>query len=121
MAAIEALVERLGKTISTVVPDDNARLGILPTGVVGVNPAVAPYLAEYPRANGPTLGQGLAVYDFPFDQRLDEQFVQGRMDYNNGARQMFAPLYLRRHEPVPADRLPAVPAAVPVAQPVLHG
>jgi len=87
---IEALVERLGKTISTVVPDDNARLGILPTGVVGVNPAVGPYLAEYPRANGPSLGQGLAVYDFPFDQRLDEQYVQGRVDYNNGARQMFA-------------------------------
>ncbi len=88
---IEALVERLGKTISTVVPDDNARLGILPSGVVGVNPAVAPYLAEYPRANGPSLGQGLAVYDFPFDQRLDEQYVQGRIDYNNGGtRQMFA-------------------------------
>ncbi len=88
---IEALVERLGKTISTVVPDDNARLGILPSGVVGVNPAVAPYLAEYPRANGPSLGQGLAVYDFPFDQRLDEQYVQGRVDYTNGGtRQMFA-------------------------------
>ena len=31
----EALIERLGRTISTVVPDDNARLGILPTGAVG--------------------------------------------------------------------------------------
>ena len=28
----EALIERLGKTISTIVPDDNARLGILPSG-----------------------------------------------------------------------------------------
>ena len=27
----EALIERLGRTVSTVVPDDNARLGILPT------------------------------------------------------------------------------------------
>src|ERR671912_344199 len=42
----EALIERLGRTISTFVPDDNARLGILPTGPVAVSPAVAPYLAE---------------------------------------------------------------------------
>ena len=76
-AGYEALIERLGKTISTVVPDDNARLGILPSGTVGVNPAVAPYLAEFPRANGAALGQGLAVYDFPFDQRLDGSLPRG--------------------------------------------
>jgi hypothetical protein len=80
----EALIERLGRTISTVVPDDNARQGILPSGAVGVNPAVAPYLSEYPRANGPALGQGLAAYTFPFDQRLDEHFFQGRIDVNRG-------------------------------------
>ena len=87
----EALVERLGKTISTVVPDDNARNGILPSGPVTVNPAVAPYLAEYPRANGPSLGQGLASYTFPFSQRLDEHFAQGRFDYSfGGGNQFFA-------------------------------
>jgi Carboxypeptidase regulatory-like domain/TonB dependent receptor len=85
----EALVERLGKTVSTVVPDDNARLGILPSGNVGVNPAVAPFLNEYPRANGPVLGQGLAVFNFPFEQRLDQKFVQGRVDYNLRDRQFF--------------------------------
>src|SRR6186713_1247809 len=41
----EALVERLGKTVSTVVPDDNARNGLLPGGQVPVSPEVAPYLA----------------------------------------------------------------------------
>ena len=87
----EALIERLGKTISTVVPDDNARQGILPSGNVGVNPAVAPYLAEYPRANGRSLGQGLAEFNFPFEQRLDQHFVQGRIDYNlSTADQFFA-------------------------------
>ena len=99
--------------------DDRAgrqrRLGILPSGVVGVNAAVAPYLAEFPRANGPALGQGLAVYDFPFDQRLDEQFAQGRLDYNTGARQFFAPLHVRRHEAVPAHRLSAVSAHLRLA------
>jgi len=85
----EALIERLGKTVSTVVPDDNARMGILPSGNVGVNPAVAPFLNEYPRSNGPSLGQGLAAYDFPFEQRLDQQFLQGRVDYNTTSRQFF--------------------------------
>ena len=86
----EALIERLGKTISTVVPDDDARLGILPSGTVPINPAVAPYLAEFPRANGPSLGQGLAVHSFPFEQRLDEHFLQGRIDYHVRGNQLFA-------------------------------
>ena len=78
----EALVERLGRTISTVVPDDQARQGVLPSGSVPVHPAVAPYLREFPRANGPSLGQGLAEFTFPFNQTLDQHFVQGRVDYN---------------------------------------
>ena len=87
----EALIERLGRSISTVVPDDAARGGVLPSGNVGVNAAVAPYLAEFPRANGPSLGQGLAAYNFPFDQQLDEQFGQVRLDYNLGdGDQLFA-------------------------------
>src|SRR5688500_13224972 len=40
-AGYEGLIERLGRNVSTVVPDDNARLGILPAGPVGVSPAVA--------------------------------------------------------------------------------
>jgi hypothetical protein len=87
----ESLIERLGRTISTVVPDDNARLGILPSGPVAISPAVAPYLAEYPRANGPSLGQGLAAFTFPFNQRLNQHFGQGRMDLTAGPRtQLFA-------------------------------
>jgi hypothetical protein len=87
----EALIEGLGRSVSTVVPDDAARGGVLPSGNVGVNAAVAPYLAEFPRANGPSLGQGLAAYNFPFDQQLDEQFGQVRLDYNLGeGHQLFA-------------------------------
>lgn len=59
----EGLREKLGRTISTFVPDDNARQGLLPDPAnpgqlidVGVHPAVAPYLNEYPRANGPSTG-----------------------------------------------------------------
>jgi len=84
----EALRESLGRTVVTTVPDDNARLGMLPAGTVAIDSAVLPYLNEFPRANGENLGGGLARYTFPFDQRLDQHFFQGRMDavLKNGAQ-----------------------------------
>ena len=86
----EGLIERLGRTVSTVVPDDNARLGILPSGPVDIAASVMPYLREFPRANGASLDQGLAEFTFPFNQTLDQHFAQGRIDYNASAsRQLF--------------------------------
>ncbi len=97
-AGYEGLREKLGRTVSTFVPDDNARQGLLPNPLVpggllnvGVNPAVAPYLNEYPRANGPSSGGGIAEYTFGFDQRLNQDYLQGRIDYNlSPAQQLFA-------------------------------
>jgi Carboxypeptidase regulatory-like domain/TonB dependent receptor len=89
----EALREKLGRTISTLVPDDNARSGLLP--VAGtlqqfpIHPDVQPFLLEYPRANGPAFGDGTASFTFPFDQRLDQDYIQGRIDYNLGTSQQF--------------------------------
>jgi len=93
----ESLRENLGRTITSTVPDENARLGLLPDPAnpggllnVGVHPGVAPYLAEYPRPNGAALGGGAALYNFQFDQTLDQHFAQGRIDYNLGpGSQMF--------------------------------
>jgi hypothetical protein len=90
----EALRENLGRTVSTVVPDDNAREGLLPGpgGVlqrVPINAGVLPFLQEYPRANGPSFGDGTAAFTFPFEQRLDQDFLQARIDYNPGARHQF--------------------------------
>ena len=80
-AGYESLRESLGRTILTTVPDDNARQGILPgVGVVPIDPAVRPYLEEFPRANGENLGGGLARHTFPFDQRLTQHFFQSRVD-----------------------------------------
>jgi hypothetical protein len=76
----EGLRETLGRTIVTTVPDDNARLGILPAGPVDIHPGTRPYLEEFPRANGELLGGGLARFTFPFDQRLDQDFAQVRLD-----------------------------------------
>ena len=89
--AYEALIERLGRTISSVVPDEAARMGMLPTGAVGVQDAVRPYLDAFPRANGPVIGGGLAEFTFPFEQRLTQHYGQGRIDRHfAGGHQLFA-------------------------------
>lgn len=94
----EALRENLGRTITSSVPDENARRGFLPDPAnpgqllnVGVNAGVAPYLNEYPMPNGRNLGDGTALHSFQFDQQLDQNFLQGRVDYNVGrGNQLFA-------------------------------
>lgn len=97
-AGYEGLRENLGKTITSAVPDRNARIGLLPDPAnpgqllnVGVQPAVAPYVNAYPLPNGPGLSDGTALYNFQFDQRLDQDFLQGRIDYNlSPSSQLFA-------------------------------
>jgi hypothetical protein len=90
---VELLRENLGKTVSTIVPDDAARNGVIPdprnagqTLTIPVPAAVRPFLDAYPRANGRTLGGGLAAYTFPFEQTLDQQYLQVRLDQNVGAQ-----------------------------------
>jgi hypothetical protein len=92
----EGLRENLGRTISTFTPDQNARQGLVPdpaTGQlvnVGVNPAVRPYLDQYPLPNGPSTGGGLAQYTFPFAQKIDQDYFQVRLDRRFGrADQLF--------------------------------
>jgi hypothetical protein len=85
----EGLRESLGRNIQTVVPNQAARLGILPapgqpggTIQVPVDPGVRPYLDEYPLPNGADLGGGLAAYSFPFSQNIDQDYFQVRLDQN---------------------------------------
>ena len=87
----EALRENLGKTISSFVPDDNARLGILPDGPVTIADAVRPYLNAIPRANGASIGSGLATHTFNFEQTVDQDYLHARLDRQFGAaHQLFA-------------------------------
>lgn len=82
-SSYEALKENLGQTIRTVVPDLNARIGILPTGApVVISAAVRPYLDEYPLPNGPNLGDGLAEFNFGFNRQIKQHFTQQRIDHN---------------------------------------
>lgn len=89
----EGLREALGKTITSFVPDDNARLGSLPDGPVAISPAVQPFLNAIPAANGPAIGSGLASHTFGFDQALRQHYGQGRIDFNLGARHEFFARY----------------------------
>ena len=78
----EALRENLGKTVQTIVPNLSVRQGT-------VNPVVRPYLDQFPLPNGENLGNGLARYSFGFNQILDENFLQGRIDYNYSDNHQF--------------------------------
>lgn len=97
-AGFEGLRENLGRTITSAVPDLNARQGLLPDAAnpgqflnVGVQAAVAPYVNAYPAPNGASLGDGTALHSFQFDQRIDQNFLQGRIDYNlSPSAQLFA-------------------------------
>lgn len=91
--AYESLIDRLGKTVSAVVPDFNSRSGILPNPAnpsqpiqVIINPSVRPYLDQYPLPNGPNLGGGLASYLFGFKQTTDQHYFTTRVDHNFGPR-----------------------------------
>src|SRR5262245_30570189 len=108
----EGLRERLGRTVQSVVPNLAARQGVLPdpvlpgaTVTVPVSPAVQPYLDEYPLPNGEELGGGLAAFSFPFEQTIDQDYFQARVDQNLGATdQLFVRYtYDRAEQFLPTD------------------
>jgi len=90
--AVEGLVERLGVTGVTAVPDDNARQGILPTRTVTLHPTIPTYLDTlFPHANGASLGGGAAEYLFTMTQPTNEYFGQIRLDHRfQGGNNLFA-------------------------------
>lgn len=83
--AYESLIERLGITGVSAVPDAQARQGILPNRTVTPHPAVPAYLkALFPEANGRPLGGGAAEYLYSRSQPTNEHFAQGRVDHRFG-------------------------------------
>jgi outer membrane receptor protein involved in Fe transport len=88
--AYEGLVERLGITGVTAVPDDDARRGILAGRPITLHPAIPAYLDTlFPRANGRSLGGGAAEYLFSDTQPTDEHFFQLRVDHRRSASNSF--------------------------------
>ena len=103
--AYEGLIERLGVTGVTAVPDDSARRGILPAGPVPMHPAIQPYIdLLFPRANGRSLGGGAAEYLFSDTQPTDEHFAQARIDHRfSDNNNMFVRV---THDRAAVDRIP---------------
>ena len=76
----EGFRQSLTTTSVAIVPDANARNGILPSGNVTVSPAVIPFLNLYPAANGPDLGGGLAQLNYANSQPANQNYVSGKFD-----------------------------------------
>ncbi|MGH9454780.1 MAG: carboxypeptidase regulatory-like domain-containing protein, partial [Terriglobia bacterium] len=75
----EGFRQRLGLSDVTLVPDNNARNGLLPGPGgnlvdIGIAPGVAPLLSLWPVENGPELGEGIAeAFSHPL-QTIREDF-----------------------------------------------
>src|SRR5215813_7704091 len=80
--AYEGLIERLGVTGSTFVPDANARRGIIDGRTVTLHQQIGPYLDLFPLPNGRTLTGGIGEYLFSRSQPTDEHFFQWRVDHH---------------------------------------
>jgi hypothetical protein len=82
----EGFRQRLALSAVAVVPDLNARLGLLPTGPggslvnVGLAPGIAPYFALWPTPNGQELGGGAALFFGNPGQAIREDFGNLRFD-----------------------------------------
>ena len=104
-AAYEGLIERLGVTGVTAVPDDDARRGILAGRPITLHPAIPRYLDTlFPRANGRSLGNGGAEYLFSNTQPTDEHFYQLRVDHRPSATNS---VFVRvTHDRADVERIP---------------
>ena len=81
----EGFRQRLGLSNVAIVPDLNARQGLVPNASgqlvnVGVAPGVVPYLAIWPPPNGPTVGGGAARFFNSPSQSVREDFGTARAD-----------------------------------------
>jgi hypothetical protein len=82
----------------SVVPDQQARLGILPTPVANVNRAMLPYMAFWPQPNGPELlsngaPSGTALSFNNPKQSIREDFGTVRADYTIRDRDVLSASY----------------------------
>ena len=84
----EGFRQHLALSNVTLVPDNNARLGVLPDSsgvlkkVANLSPAALTLMSLWPAQNGPDLGGGIGIsYNNPL-QRIREDFGTARADYN---------------------------------------
>ena len=96
----EGFRQRLGLSNVAVVPDNNARRGLLPDARnpgqfinVGLAPGIAPYFALWPEPNGASLGDGTALlYNNPASP-INENFLTTRLDHSFSERDSLSGVY----------------------------
>ena len=90
----EGFRQRLAVSNVAIVPDQNARLGILANNPVpNLNQAMLGYMQLWPQPNGPNLGGGVALaYNNPL-QSIREDFGTLRTDFTLGSRDTLAGSY----------------------------
>jgi len=77
----EGFRQNLDLSDVTLVPDNNARMGILPSGAhIAVSPAAAQLLSLWPVQNGPELGSGIGEAFSTPKQTIREDFGTTRFD-----------------------------------------
>jgi hypothetical protein len=76
----EGVRETSSRTISSVTPNSEARLGQLPGGTVEVAPEAVPYLELYPLPNGRDYGDGTGEYITNGITSSREDYVTGKLD-----------------------------------------
>src|SRR5437879_4017292 len=91
--AYEGLIERLGVSGATFVPDSHARRGIIYGRTVPLHAQIGPYLDLFPLPNGRALSGGIGEYLFSRSQPTDEHFVQGRLDHHFSNKDTFFTRY----------------------------
>ncbi len=94
----EGFRQALALSDVAVVPDQQARLGVLPTPVANPNPAMLQYMALWPKANGPELlsngsPSGMALGYYNPKESIREDFGTLRTDYLPGERDSFSAAY----------------------------
>jgi hypothetical protein len=108
-ANYEGYRQNLGVSIVTLVPDNQARQGLVPNATTGVyaptslSPISAQLLNLWPIANGPEVTQlnatnqaiatGIAKYAGTAPQHIREDFGTTRLDYNLGLKDTFYAAY----------------------------
>jgi hypothetical protein len=101
----EGFRQHLGLSDVTLVPDNNARQGIVGGVNVGVAPGVVPLLNLWPVANGPNLGGGIAeAFSNPL-QTVREDFGTARFDHTFSDRDSLFAVYTVDDS---ADRTPTI-------------
>jgi hypothetical protein len=95
----EGFRQILGVSDEAIVPDNNARHGILPnsqgvpTPVPNANLGMTPFFAMWPVANGADLGAGEAVYLANPKETIHEDFGTARFDENLSAKDTLSEVY----------------------------